>query len=82
MTGQKWFEGLKDAPEGVIPDVGQSGPGVKVQARDDAHAERLKATGFYKASTAPKEEKEDVSTESAPQLPSAPDAGPSAKGGK
>ncbi|MFB9991224.1 hypothetical protein ACFFLM_04405 [Deinococcus oregonensis] len=79
MTGQKWFEGIKDAPEGTIPDVGHSGPGVKVLARDEAHAERIKATGFYKPSTAPKEDKEEAVEQSALQTPDAKDG---AKAGK
>ncbi len=82
MTGPKWFEGVKDAPEGTIPDVGHSGPGVKVLARDEAHAERIKATGFYKPSTAPKAEPDAPVTDTAPALPPTPDADKSAKAGK
>jgi hypothetical protein len=78
MTG-KWFEGVKDAPEGTIPDVGHSGPGVKVQGRDDAHIERIKATGFYKASSAPKED--DGAEQAATPTPT-PDADKGAKAGK
>lgn len=68
----RWFEGKEDAPEGVIPEVGHSGPGVKVQARDDAHVERIKATGYYKASTAPVEPESDAVADAAPALPTPP----------
>lgn len=68
----KWFEGKADAPEGTIPEVGHSGPGVRVQARDDAHAERIKATGYYKPSSAPVEAEPVADADAAPALPTSP----------
>lgn len=65
MNKDQWFEGKKDAPEGTIPGVGKVGPGVKVRARDEKHADAIKATGYYEPSTAPKPAKAEATTEEA-----------------
>ncbi|MVN88638.1 hypothetical protein GO986_18030 [Deinococcus sp. HMF7620] len=82
---EQWFEGKADAPEGVIPGVGKVGPGVKVLARSLEHAEALKATGYYKASTAPKldtPESEDDAKAGQTLAPDAPAPEKRAKDGK
>ena len=84
-----WYKGKSGAPAGVIPDIGLSGPGVLLLARDAAHAGAIERVGYFEKTDPPQEAEApagapdaDALTTQDPAAPKDRDAAPSKKGGK